>query len=173
MTHNPIAGARPTILTRVPYRGWESHIALPMQHDLDSLGPHMLPYAFVPFSSVDMLGTTVGIGQTVYGAITQDEDCWITHLVGSCINPASPATTGTFTVQFYDTQRAKLFPNQPFTFGSILGTAQKPFFLRRLYALPSAGELKCSVVNLSSFAAEIQVVAWGLRRDVWKAVSKQ
>lgn len=170
---SPMPGMRPTVLSRINYRGWENHVALPMQHDLDSLGDNMLAYGFVPFSSPDMVqGGTVGIGATAYGAMTQEDDCWITHLVGSVINPASPgASGGQFTVQFYDSERQKLWTPQPLLFGTALGSAQKPFFLRRLYLLPSQGELKCAVVNLSSFAAEIQVVAWGLRRDVWKAVS--
>jgi hypothetical protein len=156
-TPSPIAGMRPTVLTRIPYRGWESQIALPMQHDLDSL------------SSKDMVqGGTVGVGATAYGSMTQEEDCWITHITGSSINPSAPASTGTFSVQFYDSERQKLWHPQPFFFQNVGGSAQQPFFLRRLYLLPSQGELKCSIVNLATFAAEIQVVLWGLRKDFWK-----
>lgn len=173
MPANPLPGKQPTILSRISYRGWESHISLPMQHDLDSLGDNMLAYGFVPFSSADMVpGGTVGVGATAYGAMTQDDDCWITHLVGSIINPSEPgAGGGNFTVQFFDSERQKLWTPQPIFFNNFLGSARLPFFLRRLYLLPSQGELKCAVVNLSGFAAEIQVVAWGLRRDTWKAVS--
>lgn len=132
----------------------------------------MLPYAFVPFSSPDMIpGGTVGVGATAYGSMTQEDDCWITHLCGSSINPSEPGATGNFTVQFFDSERKRLWTPQPIFFANALGSAKNPFFLRRIYLLPSQGELKCAVVNLATFAAEIQVVAWGLRRDTWKAVS--
>lgn len=166
-------GMKPTVLSRIGYRGWESHIALPMQHDLDSLGPNMIPYAFVPFDSLQMVdGGVVAPGATAYGSCTQEDDCWITHLVGSITNPEEPgAGGGNFTVQLYDSEREELWTQVPLPFNNILGSARRPFFLRRLYLLPSAGELKCAVVNLSNFSAVIQVVAWGLRRDIWKAVS--
>lgn len=168
----PNPAGKPTILSRIPYRGWESHIALPMQHDLDSLGSQMIPYAFLPFSSPDMvLGGVVQPGETAYGSCTQEDDCWITHLTGSITNPASPGAAGNFTAQFYDSERQQLWTQVPLQFGSVMGSAQKPFYLRRLYLLPSEGELKVGVVNLATFAAVIQIVAWGLRRDTWKAVS--
>jgi hypothetical protein len=164
--------SRGNVPQHITYRGFSSRFALPFQADLDSLGPGMMPFGFLPFSSVDMVsGGTVGVGATVYGSMTQEDDCWITHLVGSSINPASPGVTGNFTVQFYDSERKKLWTPQPILFGNALGSAKQSFFLRRLYLLPSQGELKCSVVNLATFAAEIQVVAWGLRKDIWKVVS--
>lgn len=157
---------------RISYRGWESPFALPSKHELDALGPNMLPFAFVPFDSTDMISGPVGAGATVYGSCTQEDDCWITHIVGSIINPEEPgAGGGLFTVQFYDSEREKLWTPQPLIFSSALGTARRPFFLRKPYLLPMTAEFKCSIVNLSTFAAEIQVVAWGLRKDVWKAVS--
>lgn len=162
--------AQALVRSRIGYRGWESPFALPFQRDLASLGEKMIPYAFLPFDSLSMVqGGVVGAGATEYGATTQEDDCWITHLVASSINPASPAVTGNFTVQFYDSERQKLWTPQPMLFNNVLGTAQKAFYLRRLYLLPSQGELKCSVINLSAFDAAIQVVAWGLRRDTWKA----
>lgn len=167
-------GNTPVIVpAKLSYRGAGSWYSLPDQDELNALGPNMLPFGFVPFSSVDMVpGGTVGIGATAYGAMTQEDDCWITHLTGSVINPASPgASGGNFTVQFYDSERQALWMAQPFFFNNIMGSAQKPFYLRRLYKLPAQGQIKCSVVNLSPYAAEIQIVAWGLRRDLWKAVS--
>jgi hypothetical protein len=158
---------------RVSYRKWESPYALPFQDELNALGANTLAYAFVPFSSPDMsVGGVVQPGATAYGQMTQEDDCYITHLCGSIINPAEPgAGGGNFTVQFYDSDRQKLWQAYPFFFGNVMGTARHPFFLRRIYKLPCQGQLKCSVVNLSTFAAEIQVVAWGLRADKWKAVS--
>jgi hypothetical protein len=158
---------------RISYRGWETPFALPNQHDLDSLGPNMLPFAFVPFDSVDMIpGGVVPAGGTSYGSCTQEDDCWITHLVGSIINPQEPgAGGGSFTAQVYDSDRQKLWTPQPFLFGNLMGTARRPFFFRKPYLLPLNAELKCSIVNLSTFDAQIQVVAWGLRKDIWKAVS--
>jgi len=158
----------------VSYRGWESPFALPLKRDLDSLGDAMIPFAFVPFNSLEMVpGGLVAPGATVYGAITQEDDCWITHLVGSStyLNEQRAIVAGIFTLQMYDSERKKLWTPQPILFANALGSAVHPFFLRRLYLLPSQGELKCSVVNLSPANATIQVVAWGLRKDVWKAVS--
>lgn len=152
------------------YRKWESHYALPDPRELDALGETIV-YAFVPFDSQDMTGGNIAAGVTAYGGMTQEDDCWVYALTGSSINPSSPGTSGNFTVQFYDTERQKLFQTQPILFANGLGSAQKPFWLRKPYKLPRNGQIKTAVVNLATFAAAIQVVMWGLRKDTWKAVS--
>jgi hypothetical protein len=159
---------------KVSYRGWESMYAMPDLKELADLGP-TIPYAFPVFDSIDEFGilNPVGGGQTVYGNTTQEEDCWIWCLTGSIYNTTTHTLAGNFSVMFYDAQREKLWMPQPINFGSSLGSAQKPFLLRKPYKMPASGELKAQVLNLAAFPAHIQVIAWGLRPDSWHPVNSK
>jgi len=145
-------------MTRLPYRGYGSRIFLPFEQQLDALGPGMMPYAFALYDSLSM-GGAVGAQQTARGYTTQEENCWITHLVGSSQQAAG------FVLQVYDSERKLLWTPQPIVFSNALGTAQKPFWLKKIYKLPAEGQLACRVTNLAAAANLIQVVAWGVRVD--------
>lgn len=149
---------------KISYRGWESMYAMPDIRELADLGPTIV-YAFPLFDSLDALGGPVQPGQTAYGNTTQEDDCWIWCITGSSYNPATHALAGNFSVMFYDAQREELWMKQPISFASSVGSAQKPFLLRKPYKMPVSGELKAQVLNLSTFATHIQIIAWGLRPD--------
>lgn len=143
------------------YRGLASRIYLPSQSDLDALGAgdEFMPYAFPLFDSATMVpGGTVPGQETGNGYVSQPEDCFITHLVGSSSQDAG------FALQVYDAERKALWQSQPINFRNFLGSAGEPFWLKRIYRLPANGQLQCQVVNLSTSANAIQVVAWGVRR---------
>jgi hypothetical protein len=38
-------------------------------------------------------------------------------------------------------------------------------WLKKLYRLPPNGQLQSRVTNLAAVANQVQIVAWGLRRD--------
>jgi hypothetical protein len=154
---------------KISYRGWESMWAMPDLRELANLGP-TIPYAFPVFDSIDVIGGPLAPGQTAYGNTTQEDDCWIWAITGSSYNPATHALTGNFSVMFYDAQREELWMKQPLNFANAVGSAQKPFLLRKPYKMPAKGELKAQVLNLSAFSTHIQIIAWGLRPDSWKPV---
>lgn len=154
---------------KISYRGWESMWAMPDLRELADLGPTII-YAFPIFDSIDALAAPVGPGATAYATTTTEDDCWAWALTGSMYNPATHALAGNFSFQAVDSQREKLWTPQPIFFGSAVGSAQKPFLFRKPYKMPSQAELKVAVINLSAFAAHIQVIAWALRPDSWKPV---
>jgi len=155
-----IVEARPLL----SYRPWESRVALPSAAEIEALGDEYMPYAFAVFDSASMVdGGLVGAQQVGNGYVSQPEECYVTHLVGSAVN--SDGTAGNFVLQIYDVQRQALWTPQPLNFSNMLGTAKKPFWLKHLYPLPAGGQLECQVTNLSAtLSCSIQVVCWGVRR---------
>jgi hypothetical protein len=157
---------------KISYRGWESMYAMPDLGELADLGPTIV-YAFPVFDSIDSIGAPVAPGQTAYGNTTQEDECWIWCLTGSSYNPATHALAGNFSVMFYDAAREELWMKQPILFNSALGSAKQPFLFRKPYKMPSKGELKAQVLNLSAFSTHIQIIAWGLRPDRWHPVDSK
>jgi hypothetical protein len=144
---------------QLPYRGFASRIFLPSDAELEAIGDKM-PYAFVLFdpSMIAGLSTgTIAAQQTARGYTSQPDGCYITHLVGSSSQAAG------FVLQIYDTERQQLWTPQPIRFNNVLGTAQQPFWLKKIYKLPANAQLQCRVTNLATAANFIQVVGWGLR----------
>lgn len=151
------------------YRGVATRIFLPDAGELAALGGDIdtwMPYAFPLFDSRTMvLGGLVGPQQVGNGYISQPEDCWITHLVGSLVADGdTDDTPAAFSLQIYDSKRQALWTPQPINEANVLGDAGEPFWLKRLYLLPAGNQLQCQVTNLLTVAAEIQVIAWGLRK---------
>lgn len=144
------------------YRGIGSRIYLPNPAQLESLPVDFMPYAFILFDSNNDNDGNVDAQATAYGATTQPEDCFITHLVGSAIN--SDASPGNFVLQIFDAKRGQLWNNRMLNFANGLGSAGQPFWLKNLYRLPAGDELQIKITNLSAtLACAIQVVAWGVR----------
>lgn len=147
--------------TYAAYRGYGTRVFLPNLDELAAMEGKM-PYGFLPFDSVSMLTSGVVSSQaTARGYTSQPDGCYITHLVGSSV--LADGTPGNFVVQFYDTLRKALWTSQPILFANSLGSAGKPFWLKRLYHLPPSAQLQCKVTNLSTQNNAIQVVAWGVR----------
>jgi len=145
---------------QLSYRGFASRIYLPSDADLECLGSKM-PYAFVLFDPTMLSGglttSTLGPQQTARGYSSQEDGCYVTHLVGSSSQAAG------FVLQVYDTERQELWTPQPIVFNNILGSAQEPFWLKKIYKLPVNGQLQARVTNLATAPNSIQVVAWGIR----------
>jgi len=140
-------------------KGWmDSRNYLPDMTAVARLGFDVMPYAFTVFDSVTLAGGVLGPQQTGRGRYATPEQCWVLVLVGSSQQPAG------FSAQFYDTDRQELWNAQPVIFSAIVGSAQKPFFLRRPYKMPINAQLQCKVTNLATVGNAIQVVAWGVRR---------
>jgi len=142
------------------YRGgWEnSRDYMPDMTAIAKLGPDVMPYAFTLFDSITLAGGVLGPLQSGRGRYATPEQCWVTHLV------ASSSQVAGFAVQFYDTDREELWMAQPIVFAAGLGSAQKPFWLRRPYAMPVNAQLQAKVTNLATVGNAIQIVAWGVRR---------
>lgn len=147
--------------TYAAYRGYGTRVFLPNLDELAAMEGKM-PYGFLPFDSASMIPSGIVTPQgTARGYCSQPEGCYITHLVGS--SRLADGSVGNFVVQFYDTQRKALWTAQPILFANALGSAGKPFWLKRLYHLPASAQLQCRVINLSTQNNTIQVVAWGVR----------
>lgn len=139
--------------------GWlNSRAYLPDQTALAKLGFDLMPYAFTVYDSINLPGGLLGAQQTDRGKYATPEDCWITHLVASSSQAAG------FAIMFYDTDRKELWNAQPILFPNMLGTAQKPFWLKRPYKMPINAQLQTKVTNLAATGNAIQVVAWGVRK---------
>lgn len=139
--------------------GWlNSRDYMPDLTAIAKLGFDLMPYAFTVFDSIVLAGGVLGAQQTAYGKYSTPEDCWITHLV------ASSAQAAGFAATFYDTDREQLWSSQPILFGNKLGTAQKPFWLRRPYKMPLNAQLQAKVTNLAGVGNAVQIVCWGVRK---------
>jgi hypothetical protein len=144
------------------YRGgWlNSRPYLPDMTAIAKLGSSekLMPYAFTVYDSATLAGGVLGAQQTDRGKYSTPEECWITHLVASSSQAAG------FAVMFYDTDRQELWMAQPILSPNTLGTAQKPFWLRRPYKMPVNAQLQTKVTNLAAAGNAIQIVAWGVRK---------
>ena len=148
---------QPPILS---YRGgWlNSRPYMPDLTAIAKLGFDLMPYAFTVYDSINLPGGVLGTQQTDRGKYSTPEDCWITHLVASSSQAAG------FAIMFYDTDRQELWNAQPILAPNMLGTAQRPFWLRRPYKMPVNAQLQTKVTNLAAAGNAIQVVAWGVRK---------
>ena len=125
---------------------------------LSKLGFDLMPFAFTAFDSIVLTGGVLGAQQTAYGKYSTPEECWLTHLV------ASSSQVAGFSVTFYDTDRQELWSAQPIVFGTALGSAKFPFWLRRPYKMPINAQLQAKVTNLAAAGNAIQIVCWGVRK---------
>jgi hypothetical protein len=149
---------QPPLLT---YRGgWlNSRDYMPDLTAIAKLGFDVMPFSFVVFDTVALFPSGVlGPQQTAYGKYSTPEQCWLTHLT------ASSSQVAGFAVTFYDTDRQELWAAQPILFPCSLGSAQKPFWLRRPYVMPTNAQLQVKVTNLSGVSNAIQIACWGVRR---------
>jgi len=125
-------------LPMLSYRGpTSSPWSLPDPVLVDKLSG-LLPFVFV------LLDATIGAQQTERSKFSQPENCYLLALVGS--SSQSPGCL----VQIYDTVRQQNL--------EIL-----PFYLRKPYQLPAAGQMQLRVINLAAADNQIQLVGWGLR----------
>lgn len=145
------------------YRGFASRVYLPSAAELEALGPEYMPYWFPVFDPSMVDGGLVGPQAVGNGYVSQPEDCYVTHLVGSALN--SDGSAGSFVLQLYDAGRKELWTPQPIALVNALGKAGEPFWLKKLYLLPAGDQLQCQVTNLSAtLSTEIQVVCCGVRK---------
>jgi hypothetical protein len=146
------------------YRGMIGRVYLPYYEQLSALErsalDEMMPFAWLALDSATLPGLTngqVGAQQSATSSFTTDDNCWLTHLVGSSSQAAG------FTFQLYDTERQRLLTPQPINFPNGMGSAKQPFWLKKIYKLPAAAQMQCQVINLAVNPSAIQVVLWGLR----------
>lgn len=145
------------------YRNAFGSVFLPYAAQLAALGD-IAPHAFLAFDSATLAGLAagqVGAQQSALSSFSTPEDCWVTHLVGSGVPVGGGAVS--FAVQFYDSGRQKLWSPQPILFSNAAGSAQQPFWLKKLYRLPAGQQFQCRVINMRTVATAIQIVLWGLK----------
>jgi hypothetical protein len=89
---------------------------------------------------------------------------WIVCLMGSSSVEGAAGPSPGFRAQFYDAGRKQRFSYQSENNGVLLGSAQEPFWLRRLYLLRPNSPLVCRVQNLDTVGPgnnAIQIVVYG------------
>jgi hypothetical protein len=146
-------GKRPNFIPNVlGYRKAISHVYMPSIAELAQLDGKM-PYWW-PIIDVD----AVPAQQAVRNKFTIPDGCYWTHIVAGSSQAAG------FVLQIYDTDRQQIFEDSPTTVsGNHVGTAQQPFWLKKVYKLPTSGQMQCRVINLAAAANDIQVVLCGVR----------
>lgn len=133
------------------YRKAISHVYMPMIDELAQLDGKM-PYWWPLFDAA------VGSQQAGRNKFTVPSGCYWTHIVAS-----SSAAAG-FVLQLYDTDRKQIFEDSPTTISpNHAGSAQRPFWLKKVYRLPANGQMQCRVINLATVVNTIQVVLCGVR----------
>lgn len=133
------------------YRKAISHVYMPTIDELSQLSGKM-PYWWPLFDA------TVGAQQAGRNKFTIPEGCYWTHIVASSSQAAG------FVLQMYDTDRQQIFEDSPTTVSpNHSGSAQRPFWLKKVYRLPASGQMQCRVINLAVAASAIQVVLCGVR----------
>jgi|SRR5579864_93234 len=133
------------------YRKAISHVYMPNVGELSQLNGKM-PYWWPLFDA------TVGSQQAGRNKFTVPDGCYWTHIVASSSQGAG------FVLQIYDTDRQQIFEDSPTTVSpNHAGSAQRPFWLKKVYKLPSNGQMQCRVINLAAAASAIQVVLCGVR----------
>ena len=138
----------------IPYRKAISHVYMPDVFELSQL-VGKLPYWWPVFDSAQT--GAIGAQQAARSKFTAPEGCFVTHIVGSSSQAAG------FALQLFDTERGEIMEDTPVVFGSHVGTAQRPYFLKKVYRLPSDGQLQCRVINLAAAPNNVQVVLCGVR----------
>ena len=134
------------------YRKAISHVYMPNIAELTQLDGKM-PYWWPIFDA------TVPAQQAGRNKFTIPDGCYWTHIVASSSQAAG------FVLQLYDTDRQQIFEDSPTTVSpNHAGSAQRPFWLKKVYKLPTSGQMQCRVINLAPAAANaIQVVLCGVR----------
>lgn len=146
------SGPDPYFISNVlSYRKAISHVYLPNVEELQQLAGKM-PYWWPLFDA------TVAAQQAGRNKFTVPAGCYCTHIVASSSQAAG------FVLQIYDTERKQIFEDSPTTvFANHAGSAQQPFWLKKVYKLPVDGQVQCRVINLAAAASAIQVVLCGVR----------
>ncbi len=103
---------------------------------------------------------TIGAQQTDRGQFIIRDDCWLIALMASSSQAAG------FAAQFFNSKRGNLFQETPVNFANGEGTAQKPFYLKKPYLLPSPGQIQSRVINLALASNAIQIVGLCYRPDM-------
>jgi hypothetical protein len=144
----PDANFIPSVL---PYRKAISHVYLPNIDQLSALRGK-IPYWWPLFDAA------VGSQQAGRNKFTVPSGSYMTHIVGSSSQAAG------FVLQMFDTERGQMFEDQPTVVSpNHVGSAQRPFWLKKVYRLPSDGQLQSRVINLAAAPNTIQVVMCGVR----------
>lgn len=141
------------------YRKAISHVYLPNTSELQQLSGK-IPYwwPLLDTAQLGLPGNVLGPQQAARSKFTVPDGCYWTHITGSSSQAAG------FVLQIYDTDRQMIFEDSPTTISvNHLGSAQRPFWLRKVYKLPANGQMQCRVINLAQAAAAIQVVLCGVR----------
>ena len=134
----------------IPYRKAVSHVYLPDPKDL-ALLQSKIPYWWPVFDS------TIPSQQAQRSKFTAPDGSFVTHIVASSSQAAG------FTLQLFDTEQGEIMEDSPVVNAAHCGTAQRTFWLRKVYKLPADGQLQCRVINLAAASNAVQVVLCGLR----------
>lgn len=135
----------------LPYRKSISHVYMPHDADLAQL-QDKIPYWW------PVLDAAVGSQQAARSKVTMPTGCYATHIIASSSQAAG------FVLQIFDTERGEMMEDAPIVINSNhAGTAQRPYWLRKVYRLPSDGQIQVRVINLAKATNNIQVVLCGLR----------
>lgn len=133
------------------YRKAISHIYIPDTADLEQL-QEKIPYWWPIFDGA-VLSQQAGRSK-----VSMPQGCYATHIIASSSQAAG------FVLQIFDTERGEIFEDQPTVrFANHAGTAQRPFWLRKVYRLPSDGQIQCRVINLAKATNNVQVLVCGVR----------
>lgn len=141
------------------YRKAISHVYMPIAGELQQLAGK-IPYwwPLLDTTQLGLAGNVLPAQQAARSKFTVPDGCYWTHIVGSSSQAAG------FVLQIYDTDRQQIFEDSPTTISTNhVGSAQRPFWLRKVYKLPNSGQMQCRVINLAQAAASIQVVLCGVR----------
>ena len=146
-SQQPDANFIPNVLG---YRKAISHVYMPTVEDLATLRGK-IPYWWPLFDG------SIGAQQAARSKFTAPDGCYVTHIV------ASSAQAAGFALQVFDTERGEIMEDSPAVFPNHAGSAQRPFWLKKVYRLPSNGQIQCRVINLATVANAVQVVLCGVR----------
>jgi len=134
------------------YRKAISHVYMPDTKDLEQL-QNKIPYWWPVLDNV-----AIGSQQAARSKVSMPQGSYATHLVASSSQAAG------FVLQLFDTERGEMFEDQPtLRFVNHAGSAQRPFWLRKVYRLPFDGQIQCRVINLAKAVNTVQVVICGVR----------
>jgi hypothetical protein len=134
----------------LPYRKAISHVYMPSIEELVQL-VGKIPYWWPLFDG------SIGAQQAARSKFTVPAGCYATHIV------ASSAQGAGFALQVFDTESGQIMEDSPAVFPNHAGSAQRPFWLKKVYKLPSDGQIQCRVINLAAVANTVQVVLCGVR----------
>jgi hypothetical protein len=138
----------PTVL---PYRKAISHVYMPTIDELNALRGK-IPYWWPVFDAV------IPAQQTGRNKFTVPDGCYATHIVASATHDAP------FALQIYDTGRNEMLEADATIVDAChVGTAQQPFWLKKVYKLPANAQIQSRVINLAAVPNTVQVVLCGVR----------